>query len=57
MYRTQSAIADGAAVKYSPTRMYAGNAQKKNMNIAGRVNDLLFLFIPLKSAKTSAPCT
>ncbi len=25
MYRTQSAIADGAAVKYSPTRMYELN--------------------------------
>ena len=43
MYRTQSAIADGAAVKYSPTRMYAGNAQKKIMKTAGRANDLLFL--------------
>ena len=27
------------------------------MNIAGRVNDLLFLLIQLKTAKTSAPCT
>lgn len=37
--------------------MYAGNAQKKIMNIAGRVNDLLFLLIQLKTAKTSVPCT
>ena len=39
--------------------MYAGNAQKKNMNIAGRVNDLFFAygrFIPLKTAKISVPC-
>jgi len=37
--------------------MYAGNAQKKNVKIAGRVNDLLFLLIQLKPAKISAPCT
>lgn len=44
------------ALQYSPTRIYAGNAQKKNMNIADLENDLLFLLIQLKSAKTSAPC-
>lgn len=31
------------ALRYSPTRMYAGNAQKKIMKTAGHANDLLFL--------------
>jgi hypothetical protein len=32
--------------------MYAGNAQKKNMNIAGHVNDLLFCIWTIYFVKT-----
>ena len=41
-------------MNYFPTKNFL---KRINMSLAGRANDLFFLFIPLKSAKTSAPCT
>ena len=40
-------------MNYFPTKNFL---KRINMSLAGRANDLLFLFIPLKFAKTSAPC-
>ena len=40
-------------MNYFPTKNFL---KRINMSLAGRANDQLFLFIPLKTAKTSAPC-